>query len=548
MGKVGNYKVKETIGQGSFGKVKRAKNEKTGDTVAIKIMSKRKIKKQGLVEVVRQEVAHMALIPSHKNVIQLNEVLESDTHIFLVMEYAAQGEVYELVSSKGRQTESQGRIYFHQLLEGLEYVHTQNLCHRDLKLENLLLDGKGQLKVSDFGLSALRSSHHEAKEFAVAGSPNYIAPEILSGRGYSGFVADIWSAGVCLYGLIAGYLPFDEDHNLELLFTKIAHGVMTYPLFFSNELVDLLQRMMTVDPQKRITIKEIWTHPWVSDANTYASETNFVEYSHSQQQILDVIQTIEVPAFTPLVSADNLSMDDEDGEQLSSSPQNSSRRYRFASNSSANSVELNSSVVSSSDVPGNVTPNYLKPRSLFASGSSSGHLEVEGESDKEEEVVEAESDFSEFEELEESDSSNSVKNMPIKGLNAFELLARRTGDAVSSMLSKHTAEEETPRKANQSLTCFHSNLEAKELLSLLERICRSMDGGVFRVRTKVFDTRYLIKLRIYRNKAALCANIQLKEVQGSRIVECYRTKGTVQFYRDWYRDFQQVYARQHRQT
>lgn len=249
-----------------------------------------------------------------------------------------------------------------------------------------------------------------------------------------------------------------------------------------------------------------------------------------------------------MVSTENFSMDEE-GEPLysnlsvSSSPHN--RKFRLASNSSAHSTELNSSIVSNSDVPGNITPNYLKPRTLFA--SDSGNLDGESDNlEEEEEVVEAWSDdsFSEFEESQDSDSSHKSEEItPIKGLNAFELLARRTGDAVSSMLSKKSASSDTPDgpKQQQSLTCFHSNLQAKELLIVLERSCRRMDGDRYRIRLKVYDNRYLIKLRIYSKKAALCVNIQLKEVQGSRIVECTRTKGTVQFYRDWYRDFQQSF-------
>ncbi|OWM74772.1 SNF1-related protein kinase catalytic subunit alpha KIN10-like [Punica granatum] len=253
-----NYKLGKTLGIGSFGKVKVAEHVLTGHKVAIKILNRRKIKNMEMEEKVRREIKILRLF-MHPHIIRLYEVIETPSDIYVVMEYVKSGELFDYIVEKGRLQEDEARKFFQQIISGVEYCHRNMVVHRDLKPENLLLDSKCNVKIADFGLSNIMRDGHFLK--TSCGSPNYAAPEVISGKLYAGPEVDVWSCGVILYALLCGTLPFD-DENIPNLFKKIKCGIYTLPSHLSPGSRDLIPRMLIVDPMKRITIPEIRQHPW----------------------------------------------------------------------------------------------------------------------------------------------------------------------------------------------------------------------------------------------------------------------------------------------
>ncbi|XP_043696830.1 SNF1-related protein kinase catalytic subunit alpha KIN10 [Telopea speciosissima] len=253
-----NYKLGKTLGIGSFGKVKIAEHALTGHKVAIKILNRRKIKNMEMEEKVRREIKILKLF-MHPHIIRLYEVIETPTDIYVVMEYVKSGELFDYIVEKGRLQEDEARNFFQQIISGVEYCHRNMVVHRDLKPENLLLDSKCNVKIADFGLSNVMRDGHFLK--TSCGSPNYAAPEVISGKLYAGPEVDVWSCGVILYALLCGTLPFD-DENIPNLFKKIKGGIYTLPSHLSAGARDLIPRMLVVEPMKRMTIPEIRQHPW----------------------------------------------------------------------------------------------------------------------------------------------------------------------------------------------------------------------------------------------------------------------------------------------
>ncbi|KAK3230013.1 hypothetical protein Dsin_001894 [Dipteronia sinensis] len=197
----------------------------------------------------------------HPNVIQLYEVLATKTKIYFVMEYAKGGELFMKVA-KGRVKEERARKYFQQLISAIDFCHSRGVYHRDLKPENLILDENGFLKVSDFGLSALAQGKHlDGLLHTICGTPAYVPPEIICKEGYDGAKADIWSCGVILFVLLAGYLPF-HDMNLMSLYKKIIKADYKLPDWFSSDVRKLLRKILDPNPKTRISIEQIMANPW----------------------------------------------------------------------------------------------------------------------------------------------------------------------------------------------------------------------------------------------------------------------------------------------
>ncbi|VAH21624.1 unnamed protein product [Triticum turgidum subsp. durum] len=252
------YRIGKTLGIGSFGKVKIAEHIITGHKVAIKILNRRKIKSMEMEEKVKREIKILRLF-MHPHIIRLYEVIDTPADIYVVMEYVKSGELFDYIVEKGRLQEEEARRFFQQIISGVEYCHRNMVVHRDLKPENLLLDSKCNVKIADFGLSNVMRDGHFLK--TSCGSPNYAAPEVISGKLYAGPEVDVWSCGVILYALLCGTLPFD-DENIPNLFKKIKGGIYTLPSHLSPLARDLIPRMLVVDPMKRITIREIREHSW----------------------------------------------------------------------------------------------------------------------------------------------------------------------------------------------------------------------------------------------------------------------------------------------
>ncbi|KAG0457698.1 hypothetical protein HPP92_022855 [Vanilla planifolia] len=212
------------------------------------------------MEQIKREISVMRLV-KHPNIVNLHEVMATKTKIYFVMEYVRGGELFNKIT-KGRLKESVARKYFQQLINAVEFCHSRGVYHRDLKPENLLLDEKGDLKVSDFGLSALADSkRQDGLLHTTCGTPAYVAPEVISRKGYEGAKADIWSCGVILFVLLAGYLPF-QDSNLMELYRKISKSEFKCPHWFLPEARKLLSKILNPNPIKRLSIAKILEHPW----------------------------------------------------------------------------------------------------------------------------------------------------------------------------------------------------------------------------------------------------------------------------------------------
>ncbi|KAI4355295.1 hypothetical protein L6164_004084 [Bauhinia variegata] len=257
--RVGKYELGKTIGEGSFAKVKFARNVDTGDCFAIKILDRNMVLRHKLVEQLKREISTMKLI-KHPNVIKIFEVMASKTKIYIVLEFVDGGELFDEIATNGRFKEDEARSYFQQLINAVDYCHSRGVYHRDLKPENLLLDSHGVLKVSDFGLSTF-SQQEDGLLRTACGTPNYVAPEVLNDKGYDGSAADIWSCGVILFVLLAGYLPFDEP-NHTALYRKIGKADFACPSWFSSSAKKLLKRILEPNPLKRIKIPEILKDEW----------------------------------------------------------------------------------------------------------------------------------------------------------------------------------------------------------------------------------------------------------------------------------------------
>ncbi|KAI3931777.1 hypothetical protein MKW98_012187 [Papaver atlanticum] len=256
------YDVVKDIGSGNFGVARLMRHKETKELVAMKYIERgHKIDEN----VAREIINHRSL--RHPNIIRFKEVILTPTHLAIVMEYAAGGELFERICNAGRFSEDEARYFFQQLISGVHYCHALQICHRDLKLENTLLDGSPapRLKICDFGYSKSSILHSRPK--STVGTPAYIAPEVLSRREYDGKLADVWSCGVTLYVMLVGAYPF-EDQEDPKNFRKTIGRIMAVQykipdyVHVSQDCKHLLSRIFVANPSRRISIKEIKTHPW----------------------------------------------------------------------------------------------------------------------------------------------------------------------------------------------------------------------------------------------------------------------------------------------
>ncbi|KAG5559633.1 hypothetical protein RHGRI_009231 [Rhododendron griersonianum] len=255
---IGKYQIGRTIGEGTFAKVKLAVNTENGQYVAIKIIDKHMVVENNLTNQVKSEIRTMKLL-RHPNIVRIHEVIGTKTKIHIVMEYVSGGQLSDRMSYVRRLDEKHARKHFQQLIDAVDYCHCRGVYHRDLKPQNLLLGSKDNLKVSDFGLSALRKPGDVLS--TACGSPSYVAPELLANKGYEGAAADVWSCGVILFELLAGCLPFD-DQSLMNLYRKILRAEYTFPEWFTESQKILISRILDPNPKTRITTAEIIEDQW----------------------------------------------------------------------------------------------------------------------------------------------------------------------------------------------------------------------------------------------------------------------------------------------
>lgn len=261
--RVGPYIVTATLGQGTFGKVKLAQHQETGQQYAIKILDKSDIKANELTVNVRREIAIMKAL-NHRNIVNLREVLSSKTKLYIVMDLVRGGELFEQIERNGELDEKLARKYFQQLIDGIDYCHRRGVCHRDLKPENLLVDENGTLKITDFGVSSMKGGVNGGDLlYTACGTPYYCAPEIINGaeEGYSGVKIDAWSCGIILFLLLTGTLPF-QNEDMTQLYEQINRCQVDYPAWMPSLAKDLISHLLTKDPEKRYSLDQVKEHPW----------------------------------------------------------------------------------------------------------------------------------------------------------------------------------------------------------------------------------------------------------------------------------------------
>ena len=260
-----NFKLDKKIGEGRFSIVKLGIHSLTKEPVAIKILDKTKIATLEDKERINREIKIMKKI-NHFNITKLYSVIETKYIIYLVQEYVQGKELNDYLYTKGKLSEIEACKFFHQIISGLSYLHHCGIVHRDFKPENILLTNDNKiLKIIDFGLGNTYEKGQLLK--TGCGSPCYIPPEMLKEMGYNGEETDIWSAGIILYLMLCGTLPFYEEDN-QLLYQKIIKGEYTIPKYLSEEAKDIIKQILEVDPKKRINFEKIKKHPWFNIINT----------------------------------------------------------------------------------------------------------------------------------------------------------------------------------------------------------------------------------------------------------------------------------------
>lgn len=285
--KIGHYTLGPTLGTGTFGKVKIGEHQLTKHKVAIKILNRQKIRTLDVVGKIRREIQNLKLF-RHPHIIKLYQVISTPTDIFMIMEYVSGGELFDYIVKNGKLQEHEARRFFQQIISGVDYCHRHMIVHRDLKPENLLLDHNRHVKIADFGLSNMMLDGEFLR--TSCGSPNYAAPEVISGKLYAGPEVDIWSCGVILYALLCGTLPFDDEH-VPTLFRKIKSGIFAIPEYLNKPVISLLCQMLQVDPMKRATIEEIKKHEWFQkDLPNYL----FPSTIENDSNIIDCLAVAEV--------------------------------------------------------------------------------------------------------------------------------------------------------------------------------------------------------------------------------------------------------------
>ena len=355
-----NYEFKKDIGEGNFGKVKLGIFKPTGEEFAIKVLNKEKIRKKMKNLALRENEIITKL--NHINIVLVYSIIDTKEDYFIIMEYCKLGELFDYIVKYKRLSEEEASNFFYQLINGVEYIHSQGIAHRDLKPENLLLTEDKVLKIIDFGLS----HEFEEEEFlkTKCGSPSYAAPEIISKPNYNGFKIDVWCCGIILYAMLCGYLPFDGDddaqNNNVKLFQNILECEPELPDFLSNISKDLIMRILNPDPDKRITIEQIKKHPFYLKGKGLCS----IDYSLKEQEI---IKTKE--SFFKHAKEDNSNNNDDSLKE--------NDNYLNKNNSeSANKISSKNYKINKTD--GNIKSNGKNSLDIFSNNKYKLTINVEG--------------------------------------------------------------------------------------------------------------------------------------------------------------------------
>lgn len=271
------YQIEKLLGKGAFGKVALAYHKLTQKPVALKIIDKSALTSVQYRKV--QTEIRLLSVMQHKNIIKLYEVLETKSEIYMVMEYAPGGDLLNFMKNRRSLPEAEARLIFKQIVNGVGHCHCRSVLHRDVKLDNILIDSQGNIKLCDFGISRVILDVKEPC-FEQTGTPAYVAPEVMKETGYAGFKSDVWSLGVILFALVCGALPY-RANTLPDLRNAIIKGTYKFPEMItqstgnkkkaelSNQYKHLVGQLLETDPAKRITIPGILSHPWMADEDSW---------------------------------------------------------------------------------------------------------------------------------------------------------------------------------------------------------------------------------------------------------------------------------------
>ncbi|KAG6424050.1 hypothetical protein SASPL_114461 [Salvia splendens] len=317
------YDFVRDIGSGNFGIARLMTDKQTKELVAVKYIERGDRINENIQ---REIINHRSL--RHPNIVRFREVILTPTHLAIVMEYASGGELFERISNAGRFSEDEARFFFQQLISGVSYCHSMQICHRDLKLENTLLDGSPapRLKICDFGYSKSSLLHSQPK--STVGTPAYIAPEVLHRKEYDGKLADVWSCGVTLYVMLVGAYPFEDPENpkdFRKTIQRVINVQYSIPetVMISEECRHLISRIFVADPAQRISMLEIRNHPWFLKnlpADLMDETTQFQELDQPMQSLETIMQIISEATIHPVGSYNLDMMDDDDMDDLDSDP------------------------------------------------------------------------------------------------------------------------------------------------------------------------------------------------------------------------------------
>lgn len=269
--RIGDYTIGKILAEGAFGIVKLGKNIKTNELVAIKIVDKEQTEKRGATELIEREISILKRV-KHPNIIECFQVIETEYNWYMVMEYVSGGELFDYVTKRGSLSEYEASSFFSQIISGIEYLHTEGIYHRDLKLENIMLDKDNKVKIIDFGYAAIDEGKL-LKRFC--GTAHYIAPDVLTGP-YNGSKADIWSCGIIFYAMVTGKLPFaNGSEDAKVIFEQIKHTEVRLPPYLSDKCKDLISSLLHKDPIERITVPNIRRHAFSRIMNFYKGSINW---------------------------------------------------------------------------------------------------------------------------------------------------------------------------------------------------------------------------------------------------------------------------------
>ncbi|KAL2020983.1 hypothetical protein VTK56DRAFT_7757 [Thermocarpiscus australiensis] len=311
---IGPWQLGKTLGKGATARVRLARHRVSNQLVAVKIVAKSTAHMSqadslanldridyrkpttsadgGLRRMplsIEREVAILKLI-RHPNIIELLDIWENRSEIYLVTEYVEKGDMFEFINWNGALNEEEAIFYFRQIMSALDYCHSFNICHRDLKPENILLKSNGQIKIADFGMAALQQNpSHQLR--TACGSPHYAAPELLRHQFYKGSAVDIWSMGVILYAMLAGCLPFD-DSNMDVMLAKAKRAEYRMPPHLTREAKDLIRKILVAQPAHRITMKQMWRHALIKKYD-YLDE--FQEWNGESHNVMRNMDFAPIP-------------------------------------------------------------------------------------------------------------------------------------------------------------------------------------------------------------------------------------------------------------